>query len=172
MPVGAVPPATVTSSVKLDPAVPDEGGVSVRLGVVLSVQVLTLEVLFAGFGSCSLPVTVAVLVTHVLPAAGAFPVTVKVSVTPTFSSPSSQVTAPPATLHPAEVLATPVTPAGTASFTTKPELIPAPWLVTFSVQVILPEAATVAGPVFTIPRSTGVGTQAAPSSEAFVFGPV
>ena len=71
------------------------------------------------------------------------------------------------------VVATLVTPAGTGSLTEKAELLPGPSFVTVSVQVMLPEGATVTGPVLVIPRSTlDVPVHAAPSLLSPAMGPV
>src|SRR5580700_2020061 len=129
------------------------------------VQVLTLEVLFLGLGSVSLAETVAVLVTHAPAFCGAVPVTVMVKVSPLSSSPSAHCTVAglPTMLQPGVDVVKLVIPAGAASSTTKPELLPGPLLVTVMVQVMVPSGATVAGPVLTMLRSVPGAEQAAPS---------
>jgi hypothetical protein len=129
--------------------------------------------LFAELGSFSLPMTVAVLVMQVKPDVGAVPVRVATNVPPSFRTPSEQRRLLPVTTQPAVVVATLVTPAGTSSKTEKNELLPGPWFVTVSVQVMEPPGETSAGPVLDIPKSTfAVPVHAAPSLLVPATGPV
>ena len=135
-------------------------------------QVWKVEVLFAGLGSSSSPVTVASFVRHCA-VAGAVAVTVIVKVAPLASAPSAHMTSLPLTEQPGVDVCTFVNALGTVSWTEKPELLPGPWFVTVSVQVTAPPVMTVAGPVFTIPRSTvSLAMHAAPSLLWSATGPV
>src|SRR5205809_5364319 len=108
-------------------------------------------VLFAGFGSASLPLTVAVLV--MVPAvAGAVALVVNVALAPAARLPTEQVTVPAEFVHP--VLAeTKVTPAGRVSVTVTPVAGLGPLFLATTVYVIGLLTVAVAGPVLVTTRS-------------------
>src|SRR5437016_536795 len=94
-------------------------------------EVVADAVLLAGFGSASLPLTVAVLV-MLPPAAGAVALIVTEAVAPLASEPTAQVTVPEALVQPG-LAETKVTPAGRVSVTVEPVLASGPLLATFRV---------------------------------------
>jgi hypothetical protein len=101
--------------------------------IVASGQLVTELESFALFESVSLARTVAVFVTQVVTVAGVRAVIVNVCEAPTANVPLTQVTWFPLTVHPPVLEATVVSGEGTVSATTKPEEVPAPWLVTCTV---------------------------------------
>src|SRR5438105_4694118 len=94
-------------------------------------EVLADAVLLAGFGSGSLPLTVAVLV-MLRVVAGAVALIVTEALAPLASEPTAQVTVPEALVQPG-LADTKVTPAGRVSVTVAPVLASGPLLVTFRV---------------------------------------
>ena len=119
--------------------------------------------LLAWFVSASLPMTVAVLTSGPVVPAAMVPLTVIVTEPLAASGPRTQVNVPAAIVHPGLVVVAPVRPAGSGSFTTKPDDPRSVVLETVIVYVTAPPGAYTAGPVLTIPRSTNPPEADAPS---------
>jgi len=129
------------------------------------VQVFTDDVV-CFFGPGWFPVTVAVFVTQTPAAAGAVPVTTMTKLLPSARAPSVHCTALPVATQPGVTVLTLVIPAGSVSFTTKPELLPGPLFVTVICQVMTPPWGTVFGPVFEMVSLGGFDLDATPFGAA------